>query len=124
MSATRILVVEDNPTARKLARVALEADGHEVMEAATGAQALALVRQGPDVVVLDLMLPDMHGLDLLGRIQQQAPGGWVCTVAVSGFAEPLAIGRARGGFDACLVKPVSPRLLTETVRGLCAANAA
>jgi len=64
--ASRILIVEDNPSTRLLFRVALEGAGHAVLEAPDGAMAIELMaRQSPDLVLQDLVLPDMDGFELV-----------------------------------------------------------
>lgn len=72
MSATlKVLVVDDEPPIRKLLRLGLHAQGHEVLEAPNAKAALELLQQAPDIVVLDLGLPDMYGMDLLKRIRAE-----------------------------------------------------
>lgn len=62
----RVLVIDDEPPIRKLLRVGLSAHGYEILEAANGKMALAaLSQQAPDLVILDLGLPDMQGHELL-----------------------------------------------------------
>ena len=65
----KVLVVDDEPPIRKLLRLGLRAQGYEVWEAPNGKAALDLLEKGPDVVILDLGLPDMRGLDLLRTIR-------------------------------------------------------
>jgi len=66
----RVLVIDDEPPIRKLLRVGLSAHGYQVMEAASGKMALELLgEQSPDLIVLDLGLPDMQGHDLLRTIR-------------------------------------------------------
>jgi two-component system KDP operon response regulator KdpE len=71
MSATpaRILVVDDEPPIRKLLRMGLVSKGYEVLEAPNGKTALELLARRPALVILDLGLPDIDGLELLGRIR-------------------------------------------------------
>jgi DNA-binding NarL/FixJ family response regulator len=66
LSMTRVLIVDDHPSFRASARAVLEAEGFEVVgEAADGASALAAARElGPDVVLLDVQLPDANGFDI------------------------------------------------------------
>ena len=71
MSATplRVLVVDDEPPIRKLLRMGLSANGYQVLEAPDGKTAIALLREAPDLVILDLGLPDTQGHDLLRAIR-------------------------------------------------------
>ncbi|MEU1802451.1 response regulator transcription factor [Streptomyces sp. NPDC019937] len=70
-----LLVVEDEPTLRELLSASLRFSGFEVASAATGEEALALaVRERPDLVVLDVMLPDMDGFEVLRSLRERATG--------------------------------------------------
>ena len=73
MSATsaRILIVDDEPPMRKLLRMGLTSQGYDVLEAQNGKIALELLSNNPDLVILDLGLPDIDGLELLKRIRQR-----------------------------------------------------
>lgn len=79
MSAV-VLIIDDEPPIRRLLRTVLEAESYRVREAADARTALAEVAQGVDLVLLDLGLPDMDGLELLGRIRK---AGDVPVVVVS-----------------------------------------
>src|SRR5438477_133771 len=70
-AAVKILVVDDEPPIRKLLRMGLGAHGYEVLEAINGKNALELLDKKPDLVILDLGLPDIEGLELLRRIRQR-----------------------------------------------------
>jgi two-component system KDP operon response regulator KdpE len=65
----RVLIVDDEPPIRKLLRMGLTAQGYQVLEAPNGKAALELVAQNPDLVILDLGLPDVQGFDLLRTIR-------------------------------------------------------
>jgi two-component system, OmpR family, KDP operon response regulator KdpE len=65
----RVLVVDDEPPIRKLLRLGLNAQGYQILEAPNGKTALELLGQNPDLVILDLGLPDTEGLDLLRTIR-------------------------------------------------------
>jgi two-component system, OmpR family, KDP operon response regulator KdpE len=67
----RILVVDDEPPIRKLLRMGLTSQGYEVLDAPNGKTALELLARKPDLVILDLGLPDIDGLDLLRRIRHR-----------------------------------------------------
>ena len=76
MNATRILIVDDEPQILRFLRPALEASGYDVLHAETGREALRIAaNSAPDVIILDLGLPDMDGKDVLTRARQftQAP---------------------------------------------------
>jgi two-component system KDP operon response regulator KdpE len=68
-AAVKILVVDDEPPIRKLLRMGLAANGYEVLEASNGKIALELLANKPSLVILDLGLPDIDGLELLRRIR-------------------------------------------------------
>jgi two-component system, OmpR family, KDP operon response regulator KdpE len=72
-AAARILVVDDEPPIRKLLRMGLGAHGYEVLEAPNGRTALELLGRDPALVILDLGLADIDGLELLGRIREARP---------------------------------------------------
>ena len=65
----RVLVVDDEPPIRKLLRMGLTAQGYQTLEAANGKAALDLLKHAPDLILLDLGLPDIPGLDLLRTIR-------------------------------------------------------
>src|SRR5690348_15512814 len=67
----RVLVVDDEPPIRKLLRMGLGTQGYEILDAPNGKAALELLDHKPDLVILDLGLPDMQGLDLLRRMRAQ-----------------------------------------------------
>jgi two-component system cell cycle response regulator len=108
-SAT-ILLVEDNPTTRKMFRVSLETAGYRVVEAQDAGTALAFVaRYRPALVIQDLILPDMDGLDLARELRRRFGDETVPIVCVSGFLSRLDQARAmKGEFAQVLVKPVDP----------------
>ncbi len=114
-----ILVVEDNPVTRKMLRVALQSGGFDVAEAHDGRSALAAVeRGGISLVLQDLVLPDIHGLDLVVRLRALPGGAALPIVALSGFTGPTEEARVTSaGFNAVLVKPVEPSVLVEAIAG-------
>jgi len=65
----KVLVIDDEPPIRKLLRMGLTTQGYQILEAPNGKTALELLDQGPDLVILDLGLPDMQGLDLLRMLR-------------------------------------------------------
>jgi two-component system cell cycle response regulator DivK len=115
--ARRVLVVEDNDLNLKLVRDVLGHAGFEVIEARTGEEGVSLAATcNPDVILMDLQLPDMDGADALGRIRENDPGGRVPVVAVTAFAMRSDHERVRrAGFDGYLAKPISARELPRQV---------
>jgi CheY-like chemotaxis protein len=122
--APPILIIEDNPTARKMFRVTLEAEGHRVLEAVDGRSALAhLAQEVPALVLQDLVLPDRDGVELAHAMRAVPGCAELPIVVMSGF--PRLLDRARnepGCFNASLVKPVAPSLLVDLVRRYIAAR--
>jgi PAS domain S-box-containing protein len=102
----RLLVVDDNVDAAELLTMLLETEGHEVTLAFDGASAIAsFQRRAPDVVLLDIGLPDMDGLELARRLH--ACGPHVPLVALTGYGDEATRARTRAfGFAEHLLKPV------------------
>jgi DNA-binding response OmpR family regulator len=113
MTLKRILVVEDNDDIRGLFRLALALDGFEVIEARTGLDAIQLFETNPpDLVVLDLGLPDFDGFAVHQEIAAQSNGRHTPIIVVTSSPRDLshlAIARV-------LRKPVMPDELVMTVR--------
>lgn len=118
MKPPTILVVEDNPVSRKMVRVTLESEGYSVIEAPDARTALALFETAvPDLVLQDLLLPDMDGFELVRRLRALPRGAEVPTVALSGFLSRMEEEQVGAmGFSDFLSKPVEPARLVETVR--------
>ena len=68
----RVMVVDDEPPIRKLLRMGLSAHGYQILEAANGKAALDMLSQSPDLIILDLGLPDTQGHDLLREIRARS----------------------------------------------------
>ena len=112
----RILVVDDEPPIRRLLRTSLSANGYDVEEVGTGRDAeSAIARSPPDVIVLDLGLPDMNGQDLIRRLREQ------------GSAVPIVVLSSRGdeagkvealdfGADDYVTKPFGMEELIARIR--------
>jgi two-component system cell cycle response regulator DivK len=119
--APLVLVVDDNEKNRKLAREVLRAAGFRTLEAATGDEALALAPEArPDVILLDIRLPDMDGTDVARELRRVAATRGIPVVALS--ASPHAGGNARllaAGLDGYLQKPIDVRAFPEQVRSFC-----
>ncbi len=114
-TAARILVVDDEAAIRKFLRVSLAGHGYRVLEAATGAQALACAREErPDMVVLDIGLPDMEGFEVVLQLRQWCPVP-VLMLSVRG-AERDKIQALDAGADDYLTKPFGLGELLARVR--------
>jgi DNA-binding response OmpR family regulator len=127
---SRILVVDDDPDIREILALVLGAEGHDVISAADGAEALAiLVRatQGlsPEIslVVLDLMMPIMSGAQLVGHMRTIAALAHVQVVVLSGDVRGADIARELG-IATYLVKPVDLITLMRAVRDALSRTAA
>jgi DNA-binding response OmpR family regulator len=110
----KILVVDDEPNIREVVGLYLRRDGHEVVSAADGEEALDLFRSSrPDLVVLDLMLPKMNGLEVCRRMQAERRVPLIMLTA-RGAEEERIVGLGIGADD-YVVKPFSPRELAARV---------
>jgi DNA-binding response OmpR family regulator len=110
----RVLVVDDDETVRDVVRRYLERDGHEVVVAGDGESALQLVaKQLPDLIVLDLMLPGIDGLEVCRRLRQRCSVPIVMLTAL-GEEEDRVVGLQLGADD-YVTKPFSPRELALRV---------
>jgi DNA-binding response OmpR family regulator len=115
--ATRVLVVDDEPTVREVVVGYLQRDGHQVSEAADGPTALDLLdREPPDLVVLDMMLPGVSGLDILRHIRSRSDLPVIMLTARS--EETDRVAGLELGADDYVVKPFSPRELAARVNGV------
>ena len=110
----RVLVVDDDETVRDVLRRYLSRDGHEVLEAADGVTGLNLATtQRPDLVVLDLMLPGMDGLDVCRELRRSSTVPVIMLTAL-GEESDRVVGLEYGADD-YVVKPFSPRELALRV---------
>jgi DNA-binding response OmpR family regulator len=112
-----ILVVDDEPKITRLARDYLEKSGYKVLVSGDGQEAITVVRQHkPDLIVLDLMLPGMDGLDVCRILRKESDVPIIMLTARAEEADQL-IGLELGADD-YISKPFSPRALVARVRAL------
>jgi len=115
-----ILIVEDNEKNMKLARDILRAKGYAVLEAVNGLDGVALALQHkPDLVLMDIQLPDINGIEAFTRIRANADTARVPVVAFT--ASVTANDRSRigdAGFDGFLGKPINLKEFVDTVKRL------
>lgn len=110
-------MVDDEPTVRDVVAQYLRRDGHEVVEAADGAEALVLLEQDPpDLVVLDQMLPGVGGLEVLRRLRSTSDVPVIILTALAEEGDRIA--GLENGADDYVVKPFSPRELAARVNGV------
>ncbi len=113
-----ILIVEDNEKNMKLARDILRAKGYATLEAVNGLDGVRLaIEQVPDLVLMDIQLPDINGIEAFERIRGHAATARVPVVAFT--ASVTANDRSRisdAGFDGFLGKPINLKEFLDTVR--------
>ncbi|HEX4332238.1 MAG TPA: ATP-binding protein [Usitatibacter sp.] len=118
----RILVIEDNDDGREMLRTMLELHGHEVRAASTGVEGIKEARRWlPDVVLLDVGLPDLDGYEVARRLRAERAMVQAKLVAITGYGQSEDEQRAyRAGIDVHMTKPVEPqellRILAQGVR--------
>jgi DNA-binding response OmpR family regulator len=113
-----ILIVDDDPAITTLLQLSFEFEGHQVMTAANGAEALELARQiHPAAMVVDVMMPEMDGLELIRRIRANPATAEIPIVCLSAkaLAADVEAGMAAGATD-YVTKPVDPMELLERVQ--------
>ena len=119
MSA-RILHIEDNPANRMIVRDLLEFRGYQVVDVMDGEEALAATeREQPDLILMDIQLPRISGLEATRRIRAREDLRRIPIVAVTSFALSGDDQKAfAAGCDAYIAKPYKPRELLELIEKL------
>ena len=119
--AKLVLIVDDDGRNAKLARDVLERSGLRTLSAATAAEALALARDHlPDLVLMDLRLPDLDGVEAARRLAADERTAAIPVVALT--AQPVddeAAWARESGFAGYLAKPIDVRTFPDQVRGHC-----
>jgi two-component system cell cycle response regulator DivK len=114
---SRILLVEDNEKNMKLARDLLAYKGHTVYEATNGEDAVATAtKELPDLVLMDIQLPGIDGIEALRRIREDGSASRIPVVALT--ASVMANDRERfdkAGFDGFIAKPIDVKTFNESV---------
>jgi DNA-binding response OmpR family regulator len=118
MTATRVLVVDDEPMVREVLVRYLEREGFEVDEAADGPAALAsAARWRPDLILLDLMLPGIDGYEVFRRLRDAGASPPVIMLTARGEETDRVVGLELGADD-YVTKPFSPREVVARVRAV------
>jgi CheY-like chemotaxis protein len=117
---SRVLVVDDDPNLRHLVTVRLQKAGHRVVGADSAAEALAVVQQrgAPDVVVLDVTMPGMKGLELLAVMRDLDGCADLPAIFLSGRVEHHDVEAGRALNATYLTKPFSAIALTKAIERL------
>jgi DNA-binding response OmpR family regulator len=121
-----VLIVDDHAGFRQRARALLEADGFAVVgEAASGAEAVeAYAALHPALVVLDVQLPDLNGIEVCREIKQRWPSTLVLQTSAAFVSSADRVRGLEGGADAYLIQPIDPDELVAAVRALLRLHAA
>jgi two-component system, cell cycle response regulator DivK len=120
MSGKTVLYVEDNEFNRKIVRQLLSVTTYRLLEATDGEQGVAMALESvPDLVLMDIQLPKLSGLDATRRIRQDPRTAHVPIIVVTSFALSGDDQKAlEAGASAYLAKPYSPRQMLELIRKL------
>lgn len=114
----RVLVIEDNEDNMKLIIFILEKNGYQTISAETGAQGVYKASsEKPDLILLDIQLPDINGLDVLKAIRESESHGRIPIIAVTSFA--MSGDRERliaAGCNGYIEKPINPETIITEIR--------
>jgi CheY-like chemotaxis protein len=113
----KILIVEDHPDVRRVLTLGLRHLGYEIVEADTGSSGIAqTVSESPDLVLVDLSLPDVNGLEIARVIKQNPRTAEIPLVALSGHSErEIAPKVLEAGMAAYLMKPIQTEELVKVI---------
>ena len=123
-AAPTVLLVDDYPDALDVWAIYLTTEGFRVLTAGTGQQALATARADPpDLVVLDVDLPDLSGFEVASELRGCAATRHIPLIAATGYSHVAQQDRARqSGFDSVIVKPCDPVALVAEIHRLLSAH--
>jgi excisionase family DNA binding protein len=115
-----ILIVDDDPRLREFVRVNLEMEGYTVREAASAEEGLAALEdESPDLILLDVMMPEVDGWEMLRRVQDRHGVGSIPVVMFSGKVDEEEMrGAAARGAQGFIGKPFNPQQLIESTKQL------
>ena len=111
----KVLIVDDEPPMRKLVRMGLSTQGYEILEAPDGRTALKLIDQNPDLIILDLGLPDIEGHELLGMIRGRSDRVPIVVVSSRGDESSKVLALDLGADD-YITKPFGMDELLARIR--------
>jgi excisionase family DNA binding protein len=115
-----VLIVDDDPRVREYVRVNLEMEGYGVREAGSADEGLAVLEEvSPDLILLDVMMPEVDGWEMLRRVQERHGVGAIPVVMFSGKVEEKNVAEATArGAQGFLGKPFDPQQLIEHAKQL------
>jgi excisionase family DNA binding protein len=115
-----VLIVDDDPKLREYIRVNLEMEGYSVREAGSADEGLGVLEEStPDLVLLDVMMPDVDGWEMLRRVQERHGVGAIPVIMFSGKVdEQTAAEAASSGAQAFIGKPFNPQELIDQTKQL------
>jgi two-component system cell cycle response regulator DivK len=118
MNPKQILIIEDNPSNLKLARICLEKDGYEVLTATDAEEGLAVLKKTiPDMILMDLQLPGMDGLQLTSLLKKNPTTKNIIVLAVTAYAmKGDELRASSAGCDGYIAKPFNIRTLASTIK--------
>lgn len=115
----RILVVDDLPDNYVLLQIVLEDEGYQVEVADNGRAALeSIATHPPDLVLLDVMMPEMNGFEVTRRIRQNPALPFIPILLVTGYSEPTPADGFDVGADGFIRKPIDFDILLDRIRGI------
>jgi CheY-like chemotaxis protein len=120
--SSKILIVDDNPTNLKLITRLLEREGHKILQAVDAEEAQVILADTlPELILMDIALPGMDGLTLVGKLKADERTRHICIVALTAFAMKGDDQKAfDAGCDGYITKPIDTRKLPEQVAELLA----
>jgi two-component system sensor histidine kinase ChiS len=120
-----VLIVEDDPDARKVLSLILKLDGYQISTASGGKEALdAMATLVPDLILLDVMMPGMDGYQVCEWVRSNPATARVPVVMLSGKADPESVAHGlEVGADEYLAKPIAPSTLTAELKKVLARTA-
>jgi excisionase family DNA binding protein len=115
-----VLIVDDDERLREYVRVNLEMEGYAVREAGNAAEGLRVLEEStPDLVLLDVMMPEVDGWEMLQRVQEQHGVGAIPVIMFSGQVDEQAVGEAASrGAQGFIGKPFNPQQLIDQTKQL------
>ncbi len=124
MPRNRILLIDDNRDTRQMLSLMLKVEGHEVASVSKAAAAFELLRTEPfDLVITDILMPDIDGLELITRLRRDYPSLKIIAMSAGGRIGPEAYLEiaSKLGAEAVLRKPFTQNQMLETVKAVLAA---